>query len=64
LGLPTHYAAQDSDLGVKKFQDLFLNNLSHRIVKPTLGLLRRYRIYFYRDAMGAKSRVDSLKVLE
>jgi hypothetical protein len=29
-----------------------------------LGLPRRYRIYIYRDAMGAKSRADSLKVLE
>ena len=52
------------DLGVQEFQNLFLNNLSHHIIKPTLGLPRRYRIRIYRDAMGAKSRADTLKVLE
>jgi hypothetical protein len=50
--------------GMQKFQDLFLNNLSHCFVKPTLGLPRRYIIWIYRDAIGAKSRADSLKVLE
>jgi hypothetical protein len=52
------------DPGMQEFQNLFLNNLSHRIVKPTLGLPKRYRVRIYRDAMGAKGRADSLKVLE
>jgi hypothetical protein len=51
------------DPGVQEFQNLFLNYLSHRIIKPTLWLSRRCRIQICRDAMGTKSRADSLKVL-
>jgi hypothetical protein len=40
---------------VQEFQNLFLNNLSHRIIKSTLWLRAR----IYRDAMGAKSRANS-----
>jgi hypothetical protein len=29
---------------MQELKNLFLNNLSHHIVKPTLGLPRRYRI--------------------
>ena len=52
------------DPGEQEFQNFFLNNLSYRIIKPMLGLPRRYRVRIYRDAMGAKSRANSLKVLE
>jgi hypothetical protein len=52
------------DPGVQEFQDFFLNNLFYRIVKPTLGLPRRYRVRIYRDVMGAKGRANYLKVLE
>jgi hypothetical protein len=51
-------------LGVQEFEDFFLNNLSHRIVKPTIWLPRRYRVRICRDAMGAKSRANSVKVSE
>ena len=51
------------DPGMQEFLNLFRNNLSHCIIKPTLGLPRGYRVKIYRDAMGAKSRANSLKVL-
>ena len=50
--------------GVQEFQDLFLDNFSHRIVEPTLRLLGRCFGRVYRNAMRAEGRANSLKVLE
>jgi hypothetical protein len=52
------------DPGVQEFQDLFLNHISHHIIKPTLGLPRMYNVRICRDAMSAEDRTNSFKVLE
>jgi len=50
--------------GMQEFQDLFLDNLSHRMVEPSLRLSRRCFCRIYRNMMRAEGRADSLKVLE
>ena len=49
--------------GVQELLDLHLDNLSHRIIYPTLRLPRRCARWVYRDAMSTEGRADSLKAL-
>jgi plasmid replication initiation protein len=49
---------------MQKLENLFLDDLPHRIIEPTLRLTRGCARWVYRDARSAEGRADSLKVLE
>ena len=48
--------------GMQEFQDLFLNNLSHRMVEPSLRLYGRCFCRIFWNTMHAKGRADSLRL--
>jgi hypothetical protein len=49
---------------MKKFKNLFLNDLSHLIINPTLGFPSRHTRRIGGNTMSAEGRTNTIKVFK